>query len=432
MTSRIAITTCASLLLAAAAAAADPIDDGAGREWRQLYETTGVTWNQVAAICPLDGATPCSGSIGSNSYSGWVWATDAQVVEFMSRWEPALAAADPPNISGIDYFFSAIDFLSSMRWTFYVSGYNFYSESTGGWTASIDSTGAPLAASAGYGWYPYSGGFGLYAGNASQPDSTRGVWLWRTIGPDYWPPVISSTVTGTTGSSGWYVSDVSVAWTVEDPESEIISRTGCDTTTIDADTTGVTLTCSATSEGGTSEDSETVRRDATDPAIECATPAPVFELGQSGARVSANVTDATSGPLVTPVTAPAATQSAGSFTASVTASDRAGNDATKSCPYQVVVPTCYGLAPTIVGTGGSDTLRGTAGRDVIVGLAGNDVIEGGGGADVICGGDGNDELEGGPGNDRLDGGPGSDSLRGDGGRDTCTSGEIRMSSCEIR
>jgi hypothetical protein len=42
----------------------DPVDGGNGMEWRQLYETTGLSWDQVAQICPRDGATPCSGSIG--------------------------------------------------------------------------------------------------------------------------------------------------------------------------------------------------------------------------------------------------------------------------------------------------------------------------------------------------------------------------------
>ena len=113
-------------------------------------------------------------------------------------------------------------------------------------------------------------------------------------------------------------------------------------------------------------------------------------------------------------------------------------------PSGAAAQTCFGLAPTTgckvnggkptlcVGTTAGDNINGTSGNDVIIGLGGDDMIKGMHGADVICGGDGNDELEGGPGNDRLDGGPGSDSLRGDGGRDTCTSGEIRMSSCEIR
>ena len=70
------------------AAPPDPVDGGNGTEWRQLYETTGLSWNQVAAICPRDGETPCSGSIGTKVLTGWIWATDDQVVELMGASSP--------------------------------------------------------------------------------------------------------------------------------------------------------------------------------------------------------------------------------------------------------------------------------------------------------------------------------------------------------
>ena len=42
-----------------------------------------------------------------------------------------------------------------------------------------------------------------------------------------------------------------------------------------------------------------------------------------------------------------------------------------------------------------------------------------------------DSILGSAGDDNLDGGTQDDSIRGDAGRDTCTSGELRMSSCEV-
>ena len=84
---------------------------------------------------------------------------------------------------------------------------------------------------------------------------------------DTTPPVITPSVLGTLGENGWYVSDVIVSWTVEDGESAISSSSGCDSTTIDSDTAGTTLTCSATSAGGTSSQSVTIQRDATAPTI---------------------------------------------------------------------------------------------------------------------------------------------------------------------
>lgn len=82
---------------------------------------------------------------------------------------------------------------------------------------------------------------------------------------DTTPPVITPTVTGLQ-SGGWYTSNVTISWTVADPESAFTS-TGCATQSVTSDTSGTTFTCSATSEGGTSTQSVTVKRDTTGPAI---------------------------------------------------------------------------------------------------------------------------------------------------------------------
>ncbi len=76
-------------------------------------------------------------------------------------------------------------------------------------------------------------------------------------------------------------------------------------------------------------------------------------------------------------------------------------------------PTCFGLAPTIVGTASNDTLNGTAGGDVIVGGTGNDTINGLSGSDRVCAGTGNDTVNGGVGEDFVFGGPGADVINGD-------------------
>jgi hypothetical protein len=227
------------------------------------------------------------------------------------------------------------------------------------------------------------------------------------------------------------VSDVSVTWEVQDAESPVTSQSGCDAATVTSDTAGTAFTCEATSAGGTSSASALVKRDTTPPTVTCGSPAPVFQIYQVGAWVPATVTDETSGAAMALVQGLATTSAVGSFTTTVTGSDRAGNRTTTLCPYQVEVPTCRGLTPTRVGTAFNDVINGTSGRDVIVGLGGADTIYGNGGDDVICGGDGPDTLEGGDGNDWIDGGASSDSIRGGGGVDTCISGEARMSSCEL-
>lgn len=86
-----------------------------------------------------------------------------------------------------------------------------------------------------------------------------------TVPADSTPPVITATVTGSS-NGGWYTSDVTVDWSVTDPESAITSAP-CASSTVTTDTAGTTFTCSATSGGGTSTQSVTIQRDTTPPVI---------------------------------------------------------------------------------------------------------------------------------------------------------------------
>jgi hypothetical protein len=58
------------------------------------------------------------------------------------------------------------------------------------------------------------------------------------------PPSITLHVSGQEGDNGWYVSEVTVSWTVSDPTG-ISSSSGCEPQTLTSDTPGTTLTCSA-------------------------------------------------------------------------------------------------------------------------------------------------------------------------------------------
>jgi hypothetical protein len=82
---------------------------------------------------------------------------------------------------------------------------------------------------------------------------------------DYTPPIITFSISGVLGDNDWYTSDVTVRWTLTDPES-IIDRSGCILEiTINYDTDWKAFTCSAKSEGGTSTRTINLRRDATPP-----------------------------------------------------------------------------------------------------------------------------------------------------------------------
>jgi hypothetical protein len=50
-----------------------------GWDWGEVAETTGFSWNEIATVCPQDGVTACSGSLGGLDFTGWIWATRDQV-----------------------------------------------------------------------------------------------------------------------------------------------------------------------------------------------------------------------------------------------------------------------------------------------------------------------------------------------------------------
>jgi hypothetical protein len=129
---------------------------------------------------------------------------------------------------------------------------------------------------------------------------TDGLGTFAIFAADPTPPEVVPHVEGPQGNAGWYVGDVTVTWTVTDAQSpSSIVTSGCGETSITTDTPGTTLTCTATSNGGTASSSVTVKRDATVPGIACL-PTPASLWPPTGklvpVTVAVTVTDATSGP----------------------------------------------------------------------------------------------------------------------------------------
>jgi len=59
------------LLLAISGALLASVNDNNGKEWRQLTETVGLSWNQVGQACPQrDGISPCTGIAGGVDLTG--------------------------------------------------------------------------------------------------------------------------------------------------------------------------------------------------------------------------------------------------------------------------------------------------------------------------------------------------------------------------
>jgi hypothetical protein len=164
------------------------------------------------------------------------------------------------------------------------------------------------------------------------------------------PPVVTPHIFGTLGLNGWYVSNVTVNWTVEDPESPILESHGCDAVTLTSDTTGTQLTCTATSDGGTTSVTITIKIDKTAPTV-TATPArPPDSNGWYNHPLSVGFSgaDATSG---VDSCVPAQTYSGpDSQNASVTGTcqDRAGNVGSRAfgLSYDATAPHVTGANPS--------------------------------------------------------------------------------------
>lgn len=179
------------------------------------------------------------------------------------------------------------------------------------------------------------------------------------LAKDTTPPVITANVSGTLGTNGWYTGNVGVSWTVVDTESRISKTSGCGTTSVIVDTSGVTFTCKATSTGGTATRSVTIKRDATLPAATVTTPAAnaSYKLNQV-VTASYACTDARSGiatciGTVTPGSA-IDTASVGAKSFTVTATDQAGNKFVKTVSYTVTDATPPVITPTVTGTLGNN------------------------------------------------------------------------------
>lgn len=167
------------------------------------------------------------------------------------------------------------------------------------------------------------------ANNATSISSITGPPAQGVCDADYAPPLITPMISGTIGQNGWYTSDVTVTWQVVDNDSPIQTETGCGPTTIDTDTTGITLDCTAASLGGSWSNSVTIRRDTTPPVLTSSIAGTEGADGwyTSNVDVSFACSDATSGNDVCPAVTTLSGE--GSMPRVFgTATDRAGNSTT--------------------------------------------------------------------------------------------------------
>lgn len=164
--------------------------------------------------------------------------------------------------------------------------------------------------------------------------------LLTPVAGDTTPPVIAPHLTPAPNTNGWNNSDVTVTWSVTDPESGIGSSTGCGPTTLTAETAGTTLTCSAVNGAGLgSTVSVTLRIDETPPVVTYSGNAGAYTVDQTVA-ITCSATDALSGifsKVCHDINGPAYTFNIGTNTLTATATDLAGNVADASTSFTVSV-----------------------------------------------------------------------------------------------
>ncbi|HEY3161420.1 MAG TPA: LamG-like jellyroll fold domain-containing protein [Vicinamibacterales bacterium] len=159
---------------------------------------------------------------------------------------------------------------------------------------------------------------------------------------DTTPPVVTPVVTGVLGGDGWYIGNVTVQWSVEDPDSPVTIDSGCTTVTVATD--GISQSaCRATSHGGTTLDSVSIPRDTTAPAISILTPAPSTYVAGSAVAASFTCSDGDGSSGVATCTSSDGAMldpTPGWHTFTATARDRAGNGTSKTVQYLVGTGMC--------------------------------------------------------------------------------------------
>ena len=146
---------------------------------------------------------------------------------------------------------------------------------------------------------------------------------------DSTPPSVLPNIVGTAGTGDWYRSNVDVSWTVTDAESAVTSTTDCSSGYVAEDTDGITFSCSATSAGGTTSRSVTIRRDTVAPSLSFGEASPAADAsGWNSGDVSIPFTtnDDLSGVYVTSAGSPVTISGEGAeLTREVVVTDFAGN-----------------------------------------------------------------------------------------------------------
>jgi len=150
-------------------------------------------------------------------------------------------------------------------------GNNVFSTDTARSTITVSAAAAEATgAKSGTVEYSATGGEDGSTGTLTRKATINLSWNVVNCAPvDNTAPSISYTLNPASpdGNNGWYKSNVTLTWTVSDPESAV-TKIGCIDQNITVDQDATTYSCSATSAGGSATQVDvTIKRDATAPTI---------------------------------------------------------------------------------------------------------------------------------------------------------------------
>jgi len=217
----------------------------------------------------------------------------------------------------------------------------------------------PVTTTCGPGGEPTARYFGFYASGSEQIATIAVAFTDETtpyhsfmvgdfgiaVVADTTPPLIVPSISPQPNANGWNNTNVTVTWSVSDPESGVVSSTGCSPTTLTQETSGRTLTCTAQNGAGLrSSKSVIIKIDKTAPTITFTGNAGTYAVDQT-ILITCAASDSLSGIAITSCPAvasgPAAnfvgTTAATTTTLTATATDNAGNSASAGTTFTVVV-----------------------------------------------------------------------------------------------
>lgn len=309
--------------------------DAAGRGWTQIAQTwNGTTWKSNVSATLVDPVCyPVY--IDPPLATGYTYTVNANSPPFAGVNIP-VALAHGQSTFNVSYGGFTGTVQAGTPFSFLArapAGVSSFTLSGINASANLDAT-SPTAFTAGLIFLPPSAATTGPLAIAIEPIGSA------APAPDSTPPVITPVIAGTAGTDGWYRSNVSVSWQVTDAESSVTSTTGCGTNSVTSDTNGKVFNCSATSAGGTSQRSITIKRDTVLPLVGVLFPLEGVVLNRNSKFPALYAClDTLSGTSQCKGTVAAGsyidTSTAGTKTFTVTGLDRAGNTRTSNVHYQV-------------------------------------------------------------------------------------------------